>query len=191
MKKSMLLSAALIAATCVLSQQAQGFESVNLLKNGDFTEQYEGGLPADWTGFSHPSYLQRIQSTVTVVPDQHFLRITRKETQAGEYGHQTIALPSSVESVYVSLRARGRELASGDDWWQWPGLTYSWVLANGEETPIGPGRWLLLQSDSESWVTLETVLEKPQNATGIRVAFQGIGWTGEADFDQVTVEPLE
>lgn len=100
-------------------------------------------------------------------------------------------LDPSVQQVLVSLRIRANEFVQGDDNWKVPGLSYSWLLAGSGEQPIGPGKWLLLTAPSEDWTTLETVLDKPEEAVGIKVSISGIGWTGQAEFDDVAVEPLD
>jgi hypothetical protein len=100
-------------------------------------------------------------------------------------------LDPSVQQVLVSLRIRANEFVQGDDNWKVPGLSYSWLLAEGPEQEIGPGKWLLLAQPNENWSKLETVLDKPENVVGIKVSILGIGWTGQAEFDDVAVEPLD
>jgi hypothetical protein len=181
-----------LLASCVFSSAAVAFDAVNLVKNGDFKETYENGLPADWSGFSHPNHLDAIGSTLVVLPtEKPVLQISRQQSAAGQYGEQTIDLSKVGNTVYLSLIARARNIQPGDQNWQWPGLSYAWLFSDGTERAIGPGSWLLLKDSSDQWMRVETAMRKPENAIGLRIAFQGIGWTGEAEFEQVTVEPLD
>jgi hypothetical protein len=87
------------------------------------------------------------------------------------------------------LRSRSPGSEPGDDDWQRPGLSLSWLIENGER-PIGPGNWLLPKEPTESWTTLQSILDRPADVTGLKITFNAIGWTGAADFDDITVEPL-
>lgn len=192
--KSILCTLALTLGTSlILSTSAHAFGSSNLLKNGDFTEVFENGLPAEWEKFSSGQHYTDIDSSVTVQQegDSSFLQIIRNDSGGGEYGQQVAELDPSVTTVYVSLKGRVRNLIAGDAVWQHPGVAFAWILSNGGEREIGPDRWLMLKDSSEVWVPLESTLEKPENAVGLRVAFIGAGWTGEAEFEEVTVEALE
>lgn len=168
------------------------FESANLIKNGDFSETLESGLPADWRNISHPNYLKQTGSTVELVTEgtQSHLRATKTKPGTIALGEQRVTLDAKVEHVRVAMRVRSADFQVGDIDWQVPGLSYAWLLADNKERQIGPGNWLLLGAPSKRWESLETVLTKPADAIGIKISILGIGWTGQADFDDVTVEPL-
>jgi hypothetical protein len=166
------------------------FEAANLIKNAGFDEVYDNGMPADWSNISHPNHLNKIGTTVAVIPEGQFLRITRKTGDAAQLGDQRVRLDAAVKQVRVGLRIRSTDVKLGDIDWQAPGLSYAWMLADNTERAIGPGSWVLLRYPVDRWTPLETVLTKPADAVGLRVTLQGIGWTGQADFDDITVEPL-
>lgn len=166
------------------------FEAANLVKNGGFKEVYEDGRPADWINISHPNYLATMQTTVTVVPEGQFFRVVRKSNGGVQLGEQRIPLGPDVKEVRIALRIRSSDFKMGDADWQVPGLSYSWILADNTERQIGPGSWLLLRRPVQDWTPLETILPKPENVAGIKIAILGLGWTGQADYDDITVEPL-
>ncbi len=169
---------------------AFAFASANLVKNSGFDEVYDSGMPADWLNISHPNHLARTGTTVVVVPEGQFLRVTRRTLAGVQLGEQRIPLQPSTKEVRVALRIRASDLKLGDADWQAPGITFSWILADNTERHLGPASWLLLRYNVDRWTPLETLLTKPDDAVGLRIAFQGNGWTGQADFDDVVVEPL-
>jgi len=118
------------------------------------------------------------------------LRVNKTKSATVGLGEQRVLLDAKVQHVRVALRIRSADFQPGDIDWQVPGLSYSWLLADNKEREIGPGSWLLLVAPSKNWEPLETVLTKPTDAIGIKVSILGIGWTGQAEFDDVTVEPL-
>lgn len=174
----------------LLASPLAAFESANLIKNGGFDEIYDNGFPADWLNISHPNHLALTETTVSVVSEGPFLRVVRKTAEGAQLGEQRIRLAADVKQVRVAYRVRSPALKLGDADWQAPGLTFSWLLADNTERHLGPGSWLLLRYPVERWTNLETLLNKPEDAVGIRVAFQGNGWTGQVDFDDVVLEPL-
>ena len=107
-----------------------------------------------------------------------------------QLGEQSIPLATTVKQVRIALRIRSANVKLGDADWQAPGLNYSWLLADKTERQIGPGSWILLKHPVENWTPLETILSKPENAVGIKVCILGIGCTGQADFDDITVQPF-
>ncbi len=164
---------------------------VNLVKNGGFEEVYDNGMPADWRNISHENHLERVGTTLVVVPEGSFLRVTRKTAEVANLGEQRIQLPPGTRRVRVALRIRVNDLQPGTDFWQVPGLAYSWILADNSERQIGPGNWLSARDMVNGWIPLQTVLERPADATGIKISIQGIGWIGQADFDHIVVEALK
>lgn len=180
---------ALLAGLATASS-AFAFDAANLVKNGGFDEVYDNGMPADWINISHPNHLAKAGTTVLIVPEGHFLRVTRRTAEGVQLGEQRIPLKPATKEVRVALRVRAADLKLGDADWQAPGLSFSWLLADNTERHLGPASWLLLRYTVDRWTPLETVLTKPADAVGLRITFQGIGWTGQADFDDIVVEPL-
>ncbi len=179
-----------LLAGLATASSAFAFASANLIKNAGFDEVYDNGMPADWFNISHPNHLKKVGTTIAVIPEGQFLRVTRKTVEGAQLGEQRVTLAPTVKEVRVGLRMRSSELKLGDADWQAPGLSFAWMLADNTERPIGPGSWVLLRYSVDRWTPLETVLTKPADAIGLRVTLQGIGWTGQADFDDITVEPL-
>jgi hypothetical protein len=165
--------------------------STNLVKNGDFEDTEWTNLPTGWDTFSHPNHLDRVNSTVGVISgDYPFLRIIRNENGTAQYGQQIVPLDRTIRNIEVSVWVRTENMVIGDPDWQAPALTYAWVLPNDGVRNIGPGQWLIQRAANSDWTKLENRLTKPDDAIGIRLGFQGIGWTGQADFARVSVVPV-
>jgi hypothetical protein len=171
------------------SSRSFAFESANSVLNPSFTEIYESGMPADWGNISHPNYLAQIGTRLVVSPE-NFLQDTRESKQTANLGEQRVLLAPEVRQVGISLRVRAPYFVIGDVDWQVPGLSYSWLLADNTERPIGPGSWLLLKYPTQEWTKLDTLIAKPADAIAIKISILGIGWIGQADFDDVRVEPI-
>lgn len=187
MKKTQLLPFLLT----LIATTAFGFDTPNLVKNGNFSEVNEKGLPLDWEGISHPSYLTKLGITVGGVTegDTSFLHIEKQSVDNANLGEQKVALPAEVSRIRVACKVRSSDAKRGIDWFS-PGLSFGWFTET-EESPVSWGKWLLQKSESSEWTDLEIVLEKPSDVRGIKISIQANGWTGNADITGIVVEPVE
>lgn len=181
--------APLVAPTLVA--QRGGAED-NLLKNGDLRQISADNLPEDWE-FSHPEYMKQHETTVEVVSEgaENFLHVVKQATQNVSVGTQVIEIPENASSLRLAIRMRGQNIVRGVETWELPGLTISFKI---DEETVRTGdisRFLLLPVGDSDWNEFESIMPVRDGARQAHVTLNGIGWSGTADFAEISVEAIE
>ncbi len=181
----------ILALASPLAAQWGGAEN-NLLKNGDLSQISSQNLPEDWE-FSHPNYMKQHETKVDILNEGqgNILNVVKQASQNVSIGTQLIDIPENVASLRLAIRMRGKNIVRGTETWQLPGLTISFKI---DEETIRTGdisRFLLLPVGDSDWNEFESIMPVRDGARQAHVTLNGIGWSGTADFADITVEVID
>lgn len=183
--KNILLLAFLFSAPLLLLGDG------NLIVNGNFEKVNRYGHPEGWT-VSHPNYLADRSVEVMVLNDgeRNYWRVTKNNVNHVDLGTQKVDIPEGTKALRIRVRMRGEDIVAGDQHWMLPGVGVSYLYPDGSTRPGVMSKWIYLQSGSSPWIIYDTEIPVRDNAPQASISLSGHGWTGTAEFADVTVEAV-
>lgn len=168
-------------------------ESENLIENSQFEFIDSNGHPSLWT-ISHPNFLRQTETEVEVLTEDgiSFYRVTKHAPTAPGLGWQEFDLPPDALALKVSVKMRGKNIVKGDEPWALPGIAVTYFIDNSEEgLPGSWPKWPTLPEGDSAWDTYEAEIPVREGSRRVNISIIGKGWTGTADFTDVSVRILK